>query len=261
MPDDETTSDTRTLKGVEFSFDIIEFVSKHRDVTATVIADHFDRPLSTTHTHLKTLCESGYLVKDEKQYSLSLQFLKQGGRVRHQKALHRIARSEVDKVARKTGELATLGVEEQGQRVLLYKSEGENALYEVDITGEYTHLHWSALGKAILANLPRERIDEIVAQYGLPPRTDDTVTTEAQLHEELTNVRNVGYAIEDEERTEGIRAIGMPITQNDAVPGAIAVSGPSSRITDREIEETIIDKLKKAMNKIEIKLKNRYAHG
>jgi DNA-binding IclR family transcriptional regulator len=94
----------------------------------------------------------------------------------------------------------------------------------------HLYLHTNALGKAILAHLPDERVTEIVAQHGLPKRTDRTVTTENELHELLASIREQGYAIDKGERINGIRGVGAPIATDDAVFGAIAAYGPTNEI-------------------------------
>lgn len=246
----------RTLGGVETAFNIVAHLRESGPATVTELADGLDMPKSTVHIHLKTMTEAGYLARDSEKYTLSLRFLEHGIAVRKRFDLYEIAAPEIDDLARQTRNVASLGVEEEGKRVLLYKSEVDGAVYDNAQTGEFTHMHWTSLGKAILAHLPSERVDQIVATHGLPGATGNTITDRTALADELERIREQGYALEDEERRERIRAVGIPILADDRPVGAIAVSGPKARLTDEYVENDLLGTLREKADVIELKLEH-----
>lgn len=253
VPDDTG----QTLQGVGRAFKIIRFLSRSGQSTVTDVANQFDIPTSTAHIHLKTMYEAGYLHRSsDASYRLSLRFLEHGAVVRRRFEIYGGAHQEVRSIANETGEVASLGVEEDGKRVLLYKSEGGDAVYDDAVTGEFTHLHWVSLGKAILAYLPEDRVKEIVENHGLPGATEHTITDVDELHRELEQVREDGYAVEDEEHRENIRAVSVPIRREGEPLGAISVSGPKSRFDDTRIEEDLVETLQDRANVIELRLKH-----
>jgi len=60
--------------------------------------------------------------------------------------------------------------------IYLHRSTGELAVNSDSYIGHRVHLHNTALGQAILAHLPAERVEEIVDRYGLPASTENTIT-------------------------------------------------------------------------------------
>ncbi|WP_290810943.1 IclR family transcriptional regulator [Halovivax sp.] len=245
----------RTIGAVETVFEVVDALETAETVGVSEVADHLDIPKSTAHIYLKSLEGAGYAINEGGRYRLSLRFLKHGGRARNRLNLYRAAKTHVDKLASETGEVGNLGVEERGQRVLVYKSEVPDAIYDNTPTGEHTNLHWTALGKAMLAHLPEERVDEIVDRHGLPRQTPNTITDRSSLAEELERIRERGYSVEDEERREGVVAIAVPI-RNKADPGtvhAVSISGPKSRIKrDDELRSDLVEAVRRSANVIEL---------
>lgn len=253
----EDADDAGQLRSVRRAFDILELIDENDGVGVSELAEKDDLPKSTAHVYLKTLAETGFVMNDDGTYKLSLRFLEVGGRVRQKQDLFQAAKGEIEALSERTGEVASLGVEENGQRVLLYISEGEDAVYDKTQTGERTNLHWTALGKAILAFLPTDRVDSIVERHGLPERTENTITVREELFDELESIREQGYSIEDEERRTGMRSIGVPILSEDgAVLGSISLTGPKSKFGDDRIESELVGEIENAVNVIEIKHKH-----
>jgi DNA-binding IclR family transcriptional regulator len=117
------------------------------------------------------------------------------------------------------------------------------------------HLHCTALGKAILAYLPEERVREIIDTHGLPERTDATITDEEELFDELEGIRDRGYARDMEERVAGLLCVAAPIRNLDGDPlGAISVSGPTSRMKGERFDEEVPEELTSTANVIELNL-------
>lgn len=257
MADNEGSKSPNVIKSVLSAFDIIESLEKTDGATVSELADALDIPNSTAHVYLKTLQEGGYVVKHDDTYRLGLRFLKHGGYVRHRLDLYQAAKAEVDELSNRTGEVADLGVEEGGKRVLVYKSEGPEGVTQKPVTGEYTHMHMTALGKALLASFDSERARTIIDTHGLPSSTPHTITDRDTLFDELQRTRDRGYAVENQERREGIRAIGAPIHDTDGQAiGAVSISGPMSKLTDDRIHGSLAEEVNDSVNIIEIKHKN-----
>jgi DNA-binding IclR family transcriptional regulator len=243
----------KTVQAVERTFDVIRTLRRNRSMTVSEIAEELDLPTSTAHLHLKTLESTGYAVNSDGRYRLSLRFLRDGITLRSMEQIYNISAETVDGLARETNEVAALGVEECGQRVLLYVAEGDEAVYDNAPTGEYTNMHWTALGKAILAHLPDQRVDTIIEEYGLPAQTENTFTDRDALEGDLDETRERGYSFDDEERRDGIRSIAVPIIVDESVVGAVSVTGPKNRISTERIEAELLPTLQYAVDVIEVK--------
>lgn len=91
---------------------------------------------------------------------------------------------------------------------------------------------------------------EIVDRYGLIELTENTITDPQRLYQELQQVREKGYAFNDEEEMQGIRAVGAPIKQYNEVVAAVSVSAPSSRLQGETYREEMPDRMMQAANVI-----------
>ena len=249
---DENQSAKR-IKSVQRAFDIIDIMQDTGSMHIADLAEEMAIPRSTAHVYLKTLESTGYVSQDRTGYRLSLQFLQSGIIVREWEEIYRVAREEVNRLAENTKEVANLGVEQDGLRVILYQSEGSEAVYDNALIGEHANLHWTALGKAILAHKPDGYIGRMVESQGLPPKTENTIVDVEALMAEAESIRSNGYALEDEERYLGIRSIAVPLIVESDIIGALSVSGPKERLSDQRITEELVPELLDARNVVELR--------
>jgi DNA-binding IclR family transcriptional regulator len=242
------------LTTVEKSLDIIEALDTYGPIGPTELADELDIHKSTAYTHLRTLDERGYVVKAENGYRLSFRFLERGGSIRNDLEIYRQARENVESLSETTGEVANLGIIEEGMGVLIYRAEGGDAVSDNAPVGSYTHLHTTAYGKAMLAALPDRRVDRIVDRHGLPKRTKHTITDRERLFERLETIRERGYAIDEEEVNPGLYCVGSAITDDEGRPiGGVSVAGPASKLDDTYARD-LAKQIRNAVNRIELKI-------
>lgn len=253
---DSDQTETRRLKSVDQSFAIVEYLRDRDGATLSELAEDLEMAVSTAHIHLSTLVESGYVVKDDNIYDCSFQFLATGGEMRDGMALYQAAKPEVDDLREKSGEHANLTVEENGYAVQLYKSQSPESIDDNAPLGRHLHLHSTATGKAILAQLSAEELDAVVEKHGLPAVTDNTVTNRDALEDELQEIRDRGYSINRGEHFPGVSAVATSIlSKPDGVVGAISISGPRSRMETDRIEAELAPELLNKKNIIELKIR------
>lgn len=254
MSDD---SQMRTVKSVENALEILEYLRDVNEATVSEIAQHSTLSSGSVHTHLTTLKQHGYVVQGGDAYRLGPLLLPLGEHVRNKSPIYQAAAEQVDRLAEETGECAHLVIEHDGRLVTLYETFGENAVgteYHTRKREEpIEHHHCTAAGKAILSQLDDEDIATIIDRHGMLQRTPHTITTRADLFAELEEIREQGYAINDEEQMVGIRAVGAPVTTSSGdVLGAISVSGPTSRMQFEEIENSLAEEIIRATNISEV---------
>lgn len=248
-------SDARTIHAVHISCNILDALQEMNGAGVTALANHLGHSKSTVHSHLRTLEEHRLVVRERDGYRLSLRFLDIASHVRDQFDNYHIIENELESVAAETGEVAQFGIEEHGRVSYLYKARGERAVETASSVGTYQAIHSTALGKAILAHLPPTRVEEIIETYGMPTKTEKTLTDKEDLYAELETVRERGYATDDEENVSGLRCIAAPVLGNDCVLGAVSVSAPSSRFSGETFTEEIPTVIKRAANVIELNSK------
>lgn len=135
-------------------------------------------------------------------------------------------------LADETDELVQLAVIEGEHVLFVAKAEGPGqTLRLVPLVGVVAPTHATASGKVWLASLPDGQALQVMRRQGLARVTSRTITSRARLLVELRRVRRAGYAITDGELAEEGRAIAAPIVHGGRVVGAVAVSGPSFRLS------------------------------
>lgn len=245
----------KTVGTIETALQVIETVQDHDGVGVTEIANELKLPKSTVHSHLQTLREQHYVVKNGDEYALGLKFLKLGTRSRNRLPVYDHACPEVDELAEESGEIVNLAVREFGRGVYLYQAQGERAVHLDTYVGMRFNLHCTGLGKVLLANAPPAEIDPILDTYGLPARTENTITDREALLEELETIRERGYAYDDEERLPGLRCVAAPIKDGGHAIGSISIAGPTSRMRGERYETELPELLLNAANVVELNLK------
>lgn len=251
-------SENKRIEASERTLEILEFLAVHERTTATEVAEHLGMAKSTTHYHLKTLEDTKFVVRESDGYRVSLNLLTMGHEVVARMSIYQAGKPKVDELARETGELCILMVEEHGYGYYIYDNRGEEAV-NFDTAGNRKHLHNNALGKALLAHLPSERVDEIIAQHGLPATTQQTITDREKLDAELETAHVEGVAFDYEEQLNGLCCVAAPIrdtqsNDNVSTRGAISVAVPASRAQDDYFTEKLPQVVSDAANIIELEI-------
>jgi DNA-binding IclR family transcriptional regulator len=192
MTRDSHGSDGRRVKSVQKTFDIIETLNEQGEATVSQVANTLNMPVSTVHIYLQTLTDTGYVVRQGKQYTLGLQFLETGSRVRDRLNILQAARREMVDLCWQTGERVGLGVPEGGKRVQLWQIEGDDAINDDNHIGEFTHMHWTSLGKVLLASFNDGKIEDVIERHGLPRATKRTIVDADELFKEIETIRRQG---------------------------------------------------------------------
>lgn len=243
-----------TLKSAGKLFRILEYVLEEGRADSSSVTQATGLNRSTVHVHLQTLRERGMLVQDENDvYYPCLKLLSYGEQARYRIPFYQKGKAEVDELAEETGELVNMAYL-QGNRVyLMYISEGERAVHN-HLPGKGLPVYASAVGKAVLAHLPSNDLDDILNQIELTKLTEATITDESVLRNELEQIESQGYAVDDEEGGEGIRCIAAPVCPGVEAVGAVSITGPAQRIGS-EYQESLQRKITNLANVVEVKLR------
>jgi IclR family transcriptional regulator, acetate operon repressor len=138
-----------------------------------------------------------------------------------------------------------------GQTVHLALRSGDHAIYIQKIDSDQPYqmasrvgmslpLHCTAIGKAILAFVPPDELDSVIATRGLPGRTPATITDRRRLEAELAFIRDRGYAVDDEENESTIRCVAAPVFDAARRPlGGVSVSTVTFAVSREELESFV----------------------
>jgi DNA-binding IclR family transcriptional regulator len=248
-------SESGAVKSAETMLDVIAAIQELDGARVTELANHLGLAKSTVHRHLTTLERNQYVVKEGVEYHIGLRFLGLGEYARERNSVYSLARTLVDQIAEDTEERALFMVEEHGLAVYLHRGVGSHGVRTDSRVGTRRHLHTVAGGKAMLAHMPTERVDEIIDQWGLPADTPETITTRRELDAGLEQIRDRGVAFNREECIVGLKAVAAPVVGPDGtVMGALSVSGPAHRMKGEWFESEIPDLLLGSTNELALNL-------
>ncbi|MFO7927563.1 MAG: IclR family transcriptional regulator [Halobacteriota archaeon] len=238
------------LRTVARAFEVIELLWELNGATLAEVTRRMDLPKSTVHDYLRTLEMVGYITRIGETYQLSYRFLTTGGRLRNRSRFFQTARPVVRRLADETGEVASIGVEEDGECVILHAMRGEKSLELGIYPGLRVPLHAHATGKVLLAHLPEAYAEETIFSDGLAAVTDHTITDVNRMKRELSAIREQGYAADWDEQILGMGTVSVPIVIEDDLVGSISVSGPTGRVEDDDYRAELLKGVREAANTI-----------
>lgn len=209
-------------------------------VSLTDLAQQVGLPASTAHRLLLTLEQERYVRfgASRRLWSIGVQAFVTGCAFIKTRNLAALARTHLRRLMEDSGETVNLAVEDKGEAVYLAQVECRQMMRVLARPGTRVPMHCSAVGKAIFSAMSDKAIAQILRQHGMPRLTAKTITTPAALRAALIEVREQGYAVDDEEHAVGLRCIAAPVfDETGDVIGAISVSGPMARIDESRISE------------------------
>jgi DNA-binding IclR family transcriptional regulator len=223
------------VPAVERAFQIIDMLAMSSiGLTKTDIASKLEIPYSTAFNLLNTMEGRGYARKDEAsgKYYLGFKFLSLANAQKSSLSLREIAAPVLEKLVAETGITAHLAILERGEAIYIDKCEAMGFFKINTWVGKRNYVHTSAIGKALIAELPDQQLREIWDQ-GLPKRTAKSITSFERLQAALRATRKKGYAIDDEEDELGGRCVAAPVRDvAGQVVAAIGISGAAAQLPD-----------------------------
>ncbi|HEY61836.1 MAG: IclR family transcriptional regulator [Anaerolineales bacterium] len=216
------------------------FNDRHPELGITDIANFLDLPKSTAAGLVKTLLKNNYLAQNEstRKYRLGFKIVERARLLLNQFDLRQIAHSDLEKLRNQCNESINLAVLDGSHVVYIERLHGNNILSMRSEIGKREYAHSTALGKAILANLPIEEISEFISSHDFVSVTPKTITTPVDFLTELQKIRQQGFAIDDEENEPGGRCVAAPIIDYKGKPiAAISISVPIQRMPSHKIDE------------------------
>ncbi|MFV0332634.1 MAG: IclR family transcriptional regulator [Tropicimonas sp.] len=213
------------------------FSVNERSLSLSEISRRTGYPKSTTHRLVAAMREVGFLDQDRERerYRLGLRLFEFGDLVLANLDVRREARPIMETLQQMTGQAVHLAVFDGYRAVVVHRAAPTRESGAQAGIIESAPVHCTSIGKAMLAFQPEDVVERVLAA-GLPRHTDQTITDPDHLRNELRDVHERGYAVDNEEHEPGGRCVGAPIRdQNGRVYAAVSVSGSAWQITDKDV--------------------------
>ena len=246
------------VQSVERALSILtSFTDGEPQLRVADVARKLELPQSTVSRLVATMERMGFIERDPLTGLVrpGLQLVTLAGVALNQIEVQRQAQAELSAVATDLGLAANLAILRDDQIFYLSTAEGPKAPKLFTMIGKRNPLHCTAIGKAILANLPEPEREAILGRIAYPAFTPHTARTPDQLRAMLDRARESGYATEREELAFGRACIAAPIrSASGAVVAGASISGPLSALALEERETELVSRVIEMTDRISHKL-------
>lgn len=204
-------------------------------------------PRSTVQRIVQTLAAERFLVSTGKARTIHLgpELLAMGADMTLDIADR--AHPILKELARETGETVDLSRLNRDHAVFVDQIPGSQRLQAMSAVGQTFPLHCTANGKAMLSLLEEDRMKQVLMRP-LQVYTPQTIRDPVALRKQLTTIRASGLAIDSEEHTLGISALGMAFVAPTLQIYAVSIPIPTLRF--RDVRDTCERHLRQALARI-----------
>lgn len=209
---------TATSQSLERGLAILSAFNSERPlIGVSELSRELELSRSTAHRYIATLAQLGYLKQDpdSKRYRLGPKVLDLGFSAINSMELREVSSPHLRELSDATGYTVNLAILDGTDVVYIDRCRaGQPGQIEIDLNlhvGARLPAYCTAMGKAIIAFLPEERREELIARIDFRPRGPNTLTTPAAFRSALAEIRESGIAVNDEELAYGLRSISAPI--------------------------------------------------
>lgn len=245
-----STPSSRHVKSVQTGFRIIHVLQNYDGATLNELAEQLDLAKSTVHNYLSTLESMGYVVNYDGTYRLGLRFLTHGMAAKSSLKIGDLIERALDEIAREVSQAAWWIVEEFGRGIFVEKAVPDGCQRIYGRVGKRSYLHTHAPGKAILAELPEEYLQQVIDYHGLPTNTTQTLDNLERLREQLAQIRDQGFAFSDGEAALGVQSVGVAFEDPGGRSHAIGVFGYSHDLGGEQLDKDIPSLLRTTANEL-----------
>lgn len=222
-------TEQNTVRALDRAMALLQALAASDGLTLTELAQAQGESPATVYRVLSTLAQRQMVELDPKGqvWHVGPGTFRAGAAFLRRTNVVERARAPMQALMRATDETANLGIEQQGEVLFLTQVETQRAIRAFFPPGTRSPMHASGIGKALLAwSAPR-------ALGPLAGFTPATITDAGALSADLALTRARGYALDDEERTPGMRCVAAAVFNAHGEPVAgVSVSGPAFRMPD-----------------------------
>lgn len=228
------------VTSIDRTLTILEVLGQSKKgLTNSEVSRKLKLPKSTISYILRTLQQRGYLYRDDNlgKYRLTAKLFSVGSQALRGMELHDVALPILQELVNKTGLAGHLAILDGYEAVYIEKIDKPGFIKMDTWVGRRLEVHCTSVGKALIAHLPPESIEEIIMKKGLPKHTPKTITSSNQLFSELAKVRAAGYALDNSENNPDVRCIAAPIfSVRGKVEAALGLTGTESQMRLQKLE-------------------------
>lgn len=228
-----------TVQSLDRALTILKVLADGEGMSLTELAAASGQAPATVYRALQTFAAHGIVANDTatQLWAVGPEAFRIGAAFLTRTSLVEQARPVLRALMAETDETANLAIADGAEVVFLSQVETQQPIRAFFRLGARGPIHASGIGKALLAFGPEARLERLLRGRPLVAFTERTLVAPAALRADLAAARARGWALDDEERTGGMRCVAAPIfnLHREAVAG-VSVSGPTLRVTSARVE-------------------------
>jgi DNA-binding IclR family transcriptional regulator len=245
------------ISAVNRAMAILEALSDDaRGATVTQLVGRLGIEKSVVSRVLATLEQDGYVLRDPASdvFRVSIRFAAMALRHVERVGLHDLCLPFLQELADSSGELVQLALVTRDGPVYVAKAVGTRRIQALPLIGTEAALHASTAGKLWLATLTEEDALARVLKAGLTKRTPYTITSIDALRTEIKAVRAQGYALLEQELSDDMNAVGVPIahSRTGQMIAALMIGAPAYRFQRAQMVAAVAELKAKAARLAEV---------
>lgn len=224
---------------------IQSFGIDRRPMTLSDLSKSVNLPRATVRRILMTLVRSGFVVGDERLFSLTPRVLLLASAYLTSNQINTVMQPLMDEVASKAKEVCSLAILHGEEVVFIARSSPARVFSTGLDIGYRLPAFCTSVGRVLLGRLANDELTRTVDGMKLSPQTQSTLVDKSAVIATIIADRTKGYSLVDQEAEEGFRSISVPIRRYDGVVIAAANIGAHvDRITTGEMIDRFLPLLK-----------------
>jgi DNA-binding IclR family transcriptional regulator len=247
---------------VERALGMLEAVAQRSGgMTNADLSRRLEIPKSSASYILRALEKHGYVRRDgDGRYRLGMKVLSLSRHALAGLDVREIALPIMRDLMQRSHLTVHLAILDGDEAVYIEKVDSPGFIKMDTWVGKRMEIHTTGVGKSLAAHEPLERVENIVRTRGLRKVTPKSIITPQRFFKELERVRELGYGIDDEENSLGVRCLGAPIfNENGRVEASIGVSATVNQVPSEAVPR-YSEMVKDAARKISAQLGWRPPH-
>ena len=226
------------IMSLEKGIKVLELLADKKELTVSAVAEQLGFNRAGSHRFLATLRDLGYVEKNENnRYRLTFKVLELGMMTLTRFEIRQEARPFMQELATEFKETINLGFW-NGKGIFHLDKIDSTEILRIDAPlGSHAPAYCTALGKAILAQMSKEELNNYLSSIKLVKYGPNTIISKRKLQQELESTRRQGYAVDNEELALGLRCIAAPVFDHTGrAVYALSISAPAMRFSLKTIE-------------------------
>ena len=218
------------------------FTKETPQLTLTEISQAVGLDKSTVFRFAYTLEQLGYLVRDPetKRYHPGIKVLRLGFGALGSFDIAQVAGPYLRALLDESGETTNLAVRDGGDIVYVVRNRTKKIISINLHIGSRLPVHCTSMGKALVLDMSRDELLSLLGEGPYPAMTPNTLTGLDDLVANLSQAREQGYAINDEELAIGLRSVAAPIRDyRDQIIASVNISVPSARVSLEQLHTVL----------------------